>query len=404
MAIAFLLGLLFGFLLRGGTIRRLRRELEDKQVSIDASQVEITRLTDELHLREADLRKAQFDTEEQKSKANRLTDEKTKLYNEIYSLNTEVERLNNAPQTDNTATVVTLQTTVDRQSEQISTLQARNTALENELAQLKTATPEPQEQTIDYLAEFQSTQNALRSRLEALESKMGNLATENTTLRTEVESLKTSNTIPQPAAIEQTPVDFQVEAEPIWNLGARQTPVQPLVETNAVERDDLTKIEGIGPFLERQLNDAGIYTYDQISHWDGADTNRITQEIRYFPGRIEREDWVGQAVQLQQQKVQSYDLNDNLNAAYPADRTDLTLIQGINTEVAAALRKAGINTWDDLAEADPAHLNTILSAAGENTQIYNPTTWTAQARLAAGGHWELLREYQEQLKVGKDIN
>ncbi len=412
-ALAFLLGILIGSLLRGGAIRRLKRELEVKQAALDAAQVEVTRLTDELNLREADLRKAQFEAEEQRSKVTRLADEKTKLYNEVYGLNTEIEKLQNAPKVDNSATVIDLQTTLDRQNEQITALQTRNQELENELAQLRNnpplATPAPEPatetiETVDYLAEFQSTQNALRARLEALEGKIGNLETENTTLRTSIEALKTTDIIAPPAEMEiaNIPVISTTQPEPVWNLGARQVPMPPPMETPTVEGDDLTRIDGIGPFLAKQLNDANIYTYEQISQWNTGDMNAVTEQIRYFPGRIERENWVGQAAQLIQEKSQPVASYNATNAIYPADHTDLKVIEGIGPKIETLLRDARIHTWDDLAETDLDRLDAILEAAGDDFTMHNPATWTAQARLAAGGHWELLKEYQEQLKSGGD--
>ena len=63
-------------------------------------------------------------------------------------------------------------------------------------------------------------------------------------------------------------------------------------------RDDLTRIMGIGPYIEQKLNDIGICTYDQISRLKDSDIKVITELIDFFPGRIERDNWVGQAKAL----------------------------------------------------------------------------------------------------------
>ncbi len=60
-------------------------------------------------------------------------------------------------------------------------------------------------------------------------------------------------------------------------------------------KDNLTKIEGIGPYIEEKLNEIGIYNYDQISKFTFEDIRILTDLIDFFPGRIERDDWVGQA-------------------------------------------------------------------------------------------------------------
>lgn len=61
------------------------------------------------------------------------------------------------------------------------------------------------------------------------------------------------------------------------------------------DRDDLTQIYGIGPYIEQRLNGIGIYTYDQISRFKQEDIDTVTELIDFFPGRIERDNWVGQA-------------------------------------------------------------------------------------------------------------
>lgn len=63
-------------------------------------------------------------------------------------------------------------------------------------------------------------------------------------------------------------------------------------------KDDLTKIMGIGPYIEQKLNEIGICNYDQISKLKEADIRIVTELIDFFPGRIERDNWVGQAKAL----------------------------------------------------------------------------------------------------------
>ncbi|WP_430408351.1 hypothetical protein [Kordia sp.] len=64
---------------------------------------------------------------------------------------------------------------------------------------------------------------------------------------------------------------------------------------NASEKDDLKRIKGVGPFIEDKLNTIGIYTFDQISKFTPEDMQTVTELISFFPGRIERDDWKGQA-------------------------------------------------------------------------------------------------------------
>jgi len=62
--------------------------------------------------------------------------------------------------------------------------------------------------------------------------------------------------------------------------------------------EDLTKINGIGPYIEQKLNEIGIYNYRQLSRFKDEDIRVLTELIDFFPGRIERDDWVGQAEEL----------------------------------------------------------------------------------------------------------
>ncbi|MEO0996159.1 MAG: hypothetical protein AAFX58_01455 [Pseudomonadota bacterium] len=64
------------------------------------------------------------------------------------------------------------------------------------------------------------------------------------------------------------------------------------------DRDDLKRIRGVGPKLERTLNALGIYRLHQIAAFDESDIERVGSELGRFPGRIRRDRWVEQARRL----------------------------------------------------------------------------------------------------------
>ena len=64
------------------------------------------------------------------------------------------------------------------------------------------------------------------------------------------------------------------------------------------ERDDLKRIKGIGPVMEGVLNALGVTTFRQLASFSPEDVERVSEAIGTFPGRIERDDWVGRARQL----------------------------------------------------------------------------------------------------------
>lgn len=63
---------------------------------------------------------------------------------------------------------------------------------------------------------------------------------------------------------------------------------------SADTKDDLKKIKGIGKVYEERLNEIGIFTFAQIAKL-GHNGIESIESLTGFPGRIEREDWVGQA-------------------------------------------------------------------------------------------------------------
>ncbi len=64
---------------------------------------------------------------------------------------------------------------------------------------------------------------------------------------------------------------------------------------SAADADDLKDIVGVGPFLERKLHSLGIYTFQQVSNFAKEDIDKVNEIIEFFPGRIERDNWVGQS-------------------------------------------------------------------------------------------------------------
>jgi len=66
--------------------------------------------------------------------------------------------------------------------------------------------------------------------------------------------------------------------------------------------DDLKLIVGIGPVLERMLQQLGISRYRQIARWSERDIDEFDARLAEFPGRIRRDGWVTQARSLHQSK------------------------------------------------------------------------------------------------------
>lgn len=94
-------------------------------------------------------------------------------------------------------------------------------------------------------------------------------------------------------------------AAPAEEIQAVAAPVEDAATPVALEAaekpsdggDDLRQISGVGPKLETLLHDNGIWTYRQIADLTPGQIAWLDDKLT-FPGRIEREDWIGQAKKL----------------------------------------------------------------------------------------------------------
>lgn len=68
-------------------------------------------------------------------------------------------------------------------------------------------------------------------------------------------------------------------------------------DIDAEESDDLKKIKGIGPKIEKQLNELGVHRFAQIAAWSDDNVKWVDGYLS-FRGRIQREEWISQAKTL----------------------------------------------------------------------------------------------------------
>ncbi|MFN3170325.1 MAG: 50S ribosomal protein L21 [Hyphomicrobiales bacterium] len=61
--------------------------------------------------------------------------------------------------------------------------------------------------------------------------------------------------------------------------------------------DDLKKISGVGPVLEKKLNALGITTFAQVAAFTPEDIAKVDDALS-FKGRIDRDNWLEQAATL----------------------------------------------------------------------------------------------------------
>lgn len=90
--------------------------------------------------------------------------------------------------------------------------------------------------------------------------------------------------------------DLTLEAEQIQEEEPLKSDeeIEPLFDP-VDQHDDLKQIFGIGPVTEKTLNKLGITSYSQLAELKQHDIDKIAEALQIFPGRIERDNWVGGA-------------------------------------------------------------------------------------------------------------
>lgn len=69
--------------------------------------------------------------------------------------------------------------------------------------------------------------------------------------------------------------------------------------------DDLKDIIGIGKVFEHTLHELGIFSFRQMANLGDTDIARVNAELKEFKGRMEQDDWIGQAKELHRKKYGS---------------------------------------------------------------------------------------------------
>ena len=66
--------------------------------------------------------------------------------------------------------------------------------------------------------------------------------------------------------------------------------------------DDLKRIKGVGPKLEKLLHRNGVTTFEQLANLNPKEVEELDSKLESFQGRIERDNWLEQAKELAEEK------------------------------------------------------------------------------------------------------
>jgi predicted flap endonuclease-1-like 5' DNA nuclease len=177
------------------------------------------------------------------------------------------------------------------------------------------------------------------------------------------------------------------------------------------EKDDLKMISGIGPFIEERLNALDIYTFRQISNFSPQDILAINDAIEYFSGRIERDEWVAQALELVRNEELKADLfrriserknkiyYDRIGTAKKEEADDLTIISGIGGWIQEKLNALDIFTFRQISNFTKEDIVTVTEAIEFFPGRIERDEWILQAReliRIAGKKSDLLKRIRDR--------
>ncbi|MGH6896714.1 MAG: hypothetical protein ACREJ5_09240, partial [Geminicoccaceae bacterium] len=156
-------------------------------------------------------------------------------------------------------------------------------------AQLEASLAESQklaEARASRVRELEAAEASSRQHIAGLEDELSQAKAAAGNPRTDALSLATAPAEPRPLVGPAAPSAHAIAGAPPQGLAAPEG-----------EPDDLKQISGIGPGIERILHELGIYHFRQIAQFTLDNVAWVNQRLR-FKGRIERENWIGQARRL----------------------------------------------------------------------------------------------------------
>lgn len=181
--------------------------------------------------------------------------------------------------------------------------------------------------------------------------------------------------------------------------------------------DELTRIRGIDSIVQKQLKDLGIRRFTDVAALTAADVKGLNDKLG-VKGRIEQENWLGQAqilatggetyysrrvdrglpvpefaepaslapaataVPAPAKPAETATLPRTSSARGPSD--DLTRIRGIDSAVQGQLNELGVRHFQELASLNSADVKVLSDRLGIGGRI-EQENWLGQAQILATG-------------------
>ena len=222
--------------------------------------------------------------------------------------------------------------------------------------------------------------------------------------------------VPEPAPAPAAPVAATPEAKPISSISVTTgsgAPVMPQ-DGGAEPSDDLTRIRGIDSVMQKQLKEAGVRRFADLAGLTAADIKGLGERLGVI-GRIEQENWVGQAHILATGGETYYSRRVDrgmpvpqftepaaaLEAAVPvvaaagavsrlplaagtSPGDDLKRIRGVGILNERKLKELGVQRYTDFLTLNAADIKVIEDALDLPGRVEREN-WIGQARVLAEG-------------------
>lgn len=272
--------LVWGIFTLAGTIIgwSLRANTSEKEVRSALGRIEqekntlarlYTQIKHQHDLREADFRRASLDVEKLRAIVQLLEDERATI-------------LPDAP--FNAARIANAEASAAQYAQKVAALEVLANSLRTRNAELSEQLASAQKDMEDWDTLYRGFK-ATQERLATFEQKSLALELERDSLREQLAK----------AALEIE--TLQIELQQRTELQIQKSKVSRKGGVAAPQVDDLKSIKGMAAFVDL-LHGMGISTFAQISRWDDDTVIAVAKSLDISPGKIYRDDWVGQAQRL----------------------------------------------------------------------------------------------------------
>lgn len=337
LTVAYLLGLMFGAMSRNRKIRRLTKMVKERDNDLITVRAENGALKEKLEISEEQLQKLETEYETTNSLLGEMEQSRNAMHTDLAEAKELVGRLS----AQNAAN----EEEVNRLTLALQEIAAGGSTGTHVYSDGGDAGTTANDDTVSN-SDQTSTSNTFDSdRLGKLEARLSDLASENVHLKSQLIDIKGQSGVVNDdslaaikARLEQVELENDRLQKDLLGIKGGSTPITTVFDdtassntnsgsvlgdnTSSEEREgqaraalnaafgsrikketadnksNLKLIAGIGPFIENKLNDIGIFTFEQITQLDDELIGYITDAIQFFPGRIQRDDWVGQARKL----------------------------------------------------------------------------------------------------------